>query len=110
MSEAAKRPLIMERLYRSPASRCSARTKHIVLQVAGIIGLMPEAMLDDLVMHWYDYWRRYSGTRAERKALAAGDPSDVIAAHDWVADRIEAGGLAAAEVLATWRRLRTTMV
>jgi hypothetical protein len=62
---------------------------------------MPEAMPEDLAIRWYDYWRRLSGTRAERKALEAGKPSEVVAAHDWVADRIEAGGLAAVEVLAT---------
>jgi hypothetical protein len=62
---------------------------------------MPEAMPKDLAMRWYDYWRRLSGTRAERKALEAAEPSDVVAAHDWVAERIEAGGLAAVQVLAT---------
>ena len=54
----------------------------------------------ELAARWYDYWRRSSGSREERKALERGEPVGVIAAYDWVAGRIEAGGVPAVEVLA----------
>ena len=70
-------------------------------QVGVIIWVVPDAMPDDLARRWYDYWRRFSGTRAERKALELGEPPDIVAAHDWVSERVAEGGPASVEVLAT---------
>ena len=68
-------------------------------QFAVIIWFMSDAMPHDLVERWYEYWRRSSGARSERKAIELGEPADVMAAHDWVSDKIAEGGLVAVEVL-----------
>jgi hypothetical protein len=53
----------------------------------------------DLVPAWWDYVRRSQGSRAERKALSLGDPSDAVSAYDAVARVVESGGQEAVELL-----------
>ena len=53
----------------------------------------------ELASRWWDYWRRFRGTRDERKALSVGEPAEVVAAHDQVEAQVNAGGRSAVELL-----------
>ena len=60
---------------------------------------MSEPLPEELATRWYDYWRRLSGSREERKALQAGEPRDVVAAAEWVSELVEGGGVVAVVAL-----------
>jgi hypothetical protein len=53
----------------------------------------------ELLANWWECWRRFAGSREERKALSRGEPADVQAAHDLVEHRVRVGGPGAVELL-----------
>ena len=53
----------------------------------------------DLVADWWEYWRRFSGTRQERKDLSLGEPANVVRAADQVRDVIDDGGHPAVDLI-----------
>jgi hypothetical protein len=55
--------------------------------------------LAELSARWWEYRRLSQGDRSERKALELGEPVDACAAADIVTDRIDAGGVAAIELV-----------
>jgi hypothetical protein len=55
--------------------------------------------LDELTANWWEYWRRHSGTREERKALSLGEPLTVQEAHDYVEQQVAKGDEAAVDLL-----------
>jgi hypothetical protein len=55
--------------------------------------------LDELTANWWEYWRRHSGTREERKALSLGEPLTVQEAHDYVEQQVAKGDAAAVDLL-----------
>jgi hypothetical protein len=64
------------------------------------IDAVSDAVPADVPARWFEYWRRASGTRDERKALEQGRPIEVQAAHDWIEKRIMSGGVAAIDAIA----------
>ncbi len=53
----------------------------------------------DLFARWWDFQHRARGTRAERKALEAGEPADVQAAYDTIEALVAAGAPDTVELL-----------
>ena len=54
---------------------------------------------DEHVGGWWEYWRRFRGDRAERKALELGEPQTVVRAHDLVAELVDNGGREGLEII-----------
>ncbi|HKE64084.1 MAG TPA: hypothetical protein VKB59_05445 [Micromonosporaceae bacterium] len=54
---------------------------------------------DELFKNWWEFQRRFWGSREERKRLSLGEPEDVEAAHDTVAAVVRQGGPEAVALL-----------